>query len=177
MAKLIIIFVIMMLLVGCTKQDAESQPMDTSATELQKITMRNTIDSLKSEILKMRGELDQMKGQDLNEKDRTSNEIKSKGEKGLESSDKNAQNEWKKVRNGASLTVKWQLKVMDADYRWCYLYSSSNMYDADHLVLISYPTLPIHTDDVIIVSGEASGVDNDGKVKLRIISMVNKGVE
>ena len=88
--------------------------------------------------------------------------------------------EWKEVRNGGSLTVKWKMKVWIAHRSLCQLYSAESIdtrYENDYPVRLDNTAVTLRDDDILIVTGQASSVSADGSVRVNVASIVNKGVE
>jgi len=81
--------------------------------------------------------------------------------------------QWKKVRNGSALYVKWVMKVFVGSQ--CYLIINGN--ESSYGVALYGKNTGLHSKDVLIVTGEASGADEMGDVKINAIDVVNRGVE
>ncbi|HWY34857.1 MAG TPA: hypothetical protein VNX68_09435 [Nitrosopumilaceae archaeon] len=93
---------------------------------------------------------------------------------------KNQCTEWKEVRNGATLSVKWKMKVWIAHRSMCQLYSTESIdtrYETEYPVKLYGADIAIHDDDILIITGRASGVESDGAVILNVTNVINKGVE
>jgi len=80
---------------------------------------------------------------------------------------------WTEVRNGATINVRWQLKVFIGSQ--CYLMIDEKM--TSRFVAVYDSKVILHSGDIIVVTGEASGVDEMGDVKLHANNVVKKGMD
>jgi hypothetical protein len=92
--------------------------------------------------------------------------------------------EWKKVRNGGSLSVEWALQVSSIEgyFISCYLYDRSDnkkYFGNNELKCVDLYNcnIVVHDNDILIVKGQASGISSSGSVKINATNIINKGVE
>src|ERR1700686_998653 len=78
---------------------------------------------------------------------------------------KGTKKEWRTAHNGKNLSVTWRLTVRliynDEKYVWCWLND-----DIQYKVDLYKCTVPVHTNDVLIVTGQTAGVSESGDVIL-----------
>lgn len=165
----------MIVLAGCAKQEAIPQTKTIDSLEY-------IIAGLKTEIENLNAHITQ---QTKSESTTTKTVSDTSGQATQFSEDQKS--EWKKVRNGAKLNVDWKMKVISADNdnSLCWLqyiyYDEGKMkmgqYDYDCQVNVYNSNSTLHNGDIIVVKGKASGVDENGGVRLIATKVINKGVE